>query len=304
MSAIDGIDNAYRVFKKNGGTSKQWVDELIELLVRPFLAAERQAWEPIPTLKLLAPKPQTFLPPAVNRPKIGRSHTNVKKFRQSARIAAGIVFYNEARLLRRCLDSLREFDLVICIDGVYDLAQGSPLSTDGSRDIIQSYDNTLLVDMPYHRQTEVRNHYLEEAVWNHCDYILVFEADEYLTGDVKEFRENLPVHDLTGIKDVVYNVPMHYVGQNHIVKSPRFFYKPELIRYGGSHSTYIVDGVAWLVRNGNESNVFENLPGIVVNHDEGPRTKEQELRSEDYKEKLIVQEKVERHALSKAGKIL
>lgn len=304
MTSNYDIERIYTQYKKSGGTSKQWVDDLIDALVQPFLQASRQPYQPVPILKLLAPTPVTFPPLAKVRPKIVRGLVNSKKYRQRARIAVGLVFYNEARLLQRCLDSLREFDLVICVDGVYDLASGPALSTDGSRDIVNMYENTLLVDMPYHKQPDVRNHYMDEAVWNGCDYLLVFEADEYVTGSVKEFRENLPVHDDTGIHDLVYNVPMHYVGQNHIVKSPRFFYKPELIRYGGSHSTYVVDGQSWLVRNGNESNMFETLSGITVNHDEKPRTAEQEIRAEDYKEKLVKQEKSERHALTKAGKVL
>lgn len=260
--------------------------------------------EPLPALKLLAPRPQTYLPPVMLKPRTEHYEKNADKIRKSAKIAAGIVFYNEARILQRCLDSLRDFDLVICIDGVYDLNRGAALSTDGSREIVQSYDNALLVDMPYHRQPDLRNHYMKEAAWNDCDYILVFEADEYVTGNMNQFRDNLPVHNKTGIGDLVYNVPMHYVGQNHVVKSPRFFYKPELIRYGGTHSTYVVDGQSWLVRNGNESNMFQTLSGIVVNHDEKPRTKEQEAQADEYKEKLVKQEKAERHALTKAGKVL
>jgi len=272
--------------------------------VQPFIEAERQPAELIPALRLLAPKTQLPPPLAVIRPRIEHVVKNADTIRKQARIAAGLVFYNEARLLKRCLDSLREFDLVICIDGVYDVAKGKPLSTDGSRDIVQSYENTLLVDMPYHKQTVVRNQYMKEAVWNDCDYLLVFEADEYITGDMKQFRNNLPVHDKTKITDLVYNIPMHYVGQNHVVKSPRFFYKPELVSYGNTHSTYVVNGKSWLVRNGNESNTFQTLSGIVVNHDERPRTKDQEERAEEYKEALVKQERAERHALTKAGDVL
>ena len=314
------IREAYRLFEENHGTGKLYLNDLIAAMANYMLDNEIPKQKTaddddddeddedfeIINIREPASMGKFYEPPPL---KID----DVEAYRQRARIAAGLVFYNDIEVIRRCLESLKDFDLVICIDGRYDIANGLPLSTDGSREVVKSFDNTLLVDMPFRQQTDLRNMYLDEAVWNDCDYLLVIEADEYVTGDMEAFRMNLPAMPesdepdapyIARATDVVYNIPMHYVGQNHVVKSPRFFCRPHLIRYGGTHSTYIVNGYQFLASNGNESVTFTTLGDITVNHDEKPRTAAQEKRAQKYQKRLVAQEKAERTALKKAGRVL
>jgi hypothetical protein len=95
---------------------------------------------------------------------------------------------------------------------------------------------------------------------------------------------------------------MHYV-PNHVVQSPRFFYGLQHFRYGQTHSTYIIDDEEWFARNGETRNC-KLLPGIMVNHDESPRTKEQQDKALIFQMKLAVQEKAERERLKELKKYL
>ena len=298
------IADNHRVYRDNNGAGKAHVDTLIDAIVAyllgreiPGLNAREEDLPEIIKLREPASRAKYYEPPE-------KHIINPQAYYKHAKIAAGLVFYDEINVLKRCLDSLKDFDLVICIDGRYDVADGPPLSTDGSRELVMSYPNTLLVDMPFRQQTDLRNHYLDEATWNGCDYLLVIEADEYVTGDMKAFRESLPTPFTTRAQDIIFNIPMHYVGQNHVVMSPRFFYRPHLMRYGGTHSTYVIDGEKYLVSNGNESGFFLTLNDIMVNHDEKPRTKAQEDRAQKYQKRLIAQEREERTMLRKSGRVL
>lgn len=243
---------------------------------------------PTPQIKSLGPK---YLNP------IGETKNHKVK------LAAGVVAFNDYPLIERMLDSLVDFDHVIICEGKYDINPfGMDHSTDGTLEIIYKYPNVHILDCAGMRQSDVRNMYIEKAIELGCDHLLVIECDEYLTGDMQEFRDNLPTHGQSGPDKTVYTTFMNYY-PNHIVKSPRFFYGLKHFRYGQTHSTYIIDGETWFARNGNTIQC-SNLPGILVNHDELPRTEEQQNKALYYQMKLAVQEKQEREELKGQGKFL
>lgn len=225
---------------------------------------------------------------------IVRQHTPDDALMSGVKIAAGLVFYNEIDCIRRCLASLTELDYVIAIDGKYDLNKGEPLSTDGSREIVKQFDNTILIDAPGKKQTDVRNMYMEKATKLGCDWVLVMEADEFVTNTydprfthvtLDYFRSRLPVHNRRRIpRDLAYNVAWHEKGTSHIMWQ-RLLYKPKYIRYGRIHYSYVVNGIERMV-NLND-NTSELVKGIVIHHDEKCRSEERQDASNYYGQRML-----------------
>lgn len=110
------------------------------------------------------------------------------------KLAAGIIFYDDVKGVDRLLASIHQgVDLSICIDGKFpQFPSRSDLSTDGSREVVQSYDNTLLVDFPA-SEHEKRSKYLAVCAEQGVDYLLIVDTDEYAEegADWQAFRHNM-----------------------------------------------------------------------------------------------------------------
>ena len=105
------------------------------------------------------------------------------------RLAAGVAFYNDAQSLMRCLPTLSEFDYIFAIDGIYKGFSGkSELSDDGSREVVKSFSNTILIDAPNLEEFQKRNVYFEMSRQYNVDFLLIIDSDEWLEGDFSTFR--------------------------------------------------------------------------------------------------------------------
>ncbi len=114
---------------------------------------------------------------------------------EKRKLAAGIIFYHDVKGLDRLLSSVHQgVDLSICIDGRFPQHPGpSDLSTDGSRELVKSYDNTLLLDFPA-SEYEKRSKYLAVCEQEKVDYLLILDTDEYAEeqgADWNAFRKNM-----------------------------------------------------------------------------------------------------------------
>ncbi len=112
-------------------------------------------------------------------------------------ITACICFYNASHELERCLESLdlgkpNGIDYAVCVDGKYPNFPGrSRLSDDGSRQVVNSFRNTALFDVPDY-EIHKRNFYLD--ICKNSDYILIIDSDEYVDPSSKNwwlFRNNI-----------------------------------------------------------------------------------------------------------------
>jgi hypothetical protein len=110
------------------------------------------------------------------------------------KLAAGVIFYNDAKGLERLLSSIHEgVDLIICVDGRFpQFPASTDLSSDGSRDIARSYDNVLLIDFAA-SEHEKRSKYLAVCEKEKVDYLLIVDTDEYAEegADWQAFRHNM-----------------------------------------------------------------------------------------------------------------
>lgn len=115
--------------------------------------------------------------------------TKGSKRNMGRKIAAGVCFYNDKLSLRRCLESLQKdnVDLVFCVDGRFkqfgEKGKYPDLSDDGSRELVLTYDNTILIDMPDSWETQKRQAYLKACHDFDIDYLLIIDSDEYILYD-------------------------------------------------------------------------------------------------------------------------
>lgn len=231
-------------------------------------------------------------------------------------ITACICFYNAACELERCLESLdlgkpNGIDYAMCIDGKYPNFQGnSKLSNDGSREIVKSFPNTILLDCPDY-EIYKRGMYLE-ACKDLTDYILIIDSDEYINPVEKRwwyFRNKIlemhlhnPAakgHDIWSI-DVESNSPDYIETVEQILgrpyqkkrrdwdvqefqPKPRLWFRPWQFEYHLNHYT-------WRHKDKNhpehlrESTYgvtsWDVIPGIKILHDH-------KLRSQEYLDKRL-----------------
>lgn len=240
----------------------------------------------------------------------------------TAIITACICFYNAAAELERCLESLDlgskkkdGIDYAICVDGKYPNFRGnSRLSNDGSRQVVNNFPHTILVDHPDY-EIHKRNRYLKYTEHTGTDYIFIIDSDEYveeITKDWTLFRRQLEGkhnlsrgHDIWGI-DVEENAEDYHDTVNQILgkvsqpkrrswerefaPKPRIWYHPWQFEYFLNHYT-------WRHKDPNypeysRESVFsiamwDTIPGIRLMHDHKLRSKEYLDKRLDYHRWLI-----------------
>lgn len=125
------------------------------------------------------------------------------------RIASGTCFYNDDRSLERTLESLKDkVDVMICVDGRFKHfkdGNSTGLSYDKSRELVRSYDNTVLIDMPHVYEIQKRQAYVDWCKKIDIDYLLIVDSDEYvLEYDKKTFDRE--IHTIREAPYYQYNV--------------------------------------------------------------------------------------------------
>jgi len=189
------------------------------------------------------------------------------------KLAAGIIFFNDCSSLKRCLDSLiYGVDMIFAIDGKFpNFPADSYLSTDGSRELVKTYTQCMLIDYP-RTEFEKRSKYLEYCRTYSVDVLLIIDSDEFVLNDAdwKMFRHNLRrlIFDRDKSTHNVYAIKVQNVSKdNEFLAYPRIWYKPaEMEYYGDRH--YYYRNKDPLVKNiphqGDHSlNVIE---GITIGH--------------------------------------
>lgn len=223
------------------------------------------------------------------------------------RIGAGIVFFDDAKGLERCLHSIASnVDLVITIDGKFKEFEGDyGISIDGSREVVESFPNTRYYCYPNITEIEKRNKYLEIAAKLGIDFLIVIDSDEYAVIDKEELRRNL-FFIKTG-KELsescnefipeVYGVKMfdeQYEKQNMIIEryNERLLYKPGYLRYSAIHSNLI--DINNSNRNFTTSKCTGEIDGITLFNDDRLRSSSYISKSLKYQTHLFNSERIER----------
>ena len=200
---------------------------------------------------------------------------------QKLKIAAGIIFFNDCFSLKRCLNSIDNgVDIIFAIDGKFsNFPSDSNLSTDGSRELIKSYSQSVLVDFPGN-EVEKRSKYLELCAKHHIDVLLIIDSDEFVLEDAnwELFRNSLNriVFDRDGCKHNVCSINLQTVGKaEEFMAYPRIWYKPnEMEYYGNRHYFYRnkVPNKTNVPHMGDHTNNI--VQGIKLGHDHNLRSRD------------------------------
>ena len=222
-------------------------------------------------------------------------------------IGAGIVFFDDAKGLERCLHSIASnVDLVITIDGKFkEFEEDYDVSIDGSREVVESFPNARYYCYPNYTEIEKRNKYLEIAAQLGIDFLIVIDSDEYAVIDKEELRRNL-LFIKTG-KELseacnefipeVYGIKMfdeQYEKQNMIIEryNERLLYKPGYLRYSAIHSNLI--DINNGERNFTTSKYTGEIGGITLYNDDRLRSSSYINKSLKYQSYLFNSERMER----------
>lgn len=155
---------------------------------------------------------------------------------QTIPVSVLIIAQNAEATLKRCLDSLKDYEEIIIIDGG---------SKDQTESIARSYPNVKFYHNPWPGFIEQRNVSLDKAT---LDWCLMMDADEAATTELNNYIRSL---DLKSLPKKMYKIMRTEYFEGHEVEhglnssdwQERFF-KTKHIRYtGGNHHRHLIDGV-------------------------------------------------------------
>lgn len=154
------------------------------------------------------------------------------------KIGVGLIFFDDLKSLQRCIPTL-DVDTIYAIDGRFKgYKTSNALSTDGSREYLQSFTNVVLIDAPDLEQFEKRNMYLKAC---NEEFLFVVDSDHLMEGDWKLFKKELD--DKVNLKNG-YGYSFKIIDKKRGTEHYQIlgFYKPNLVRYRYMHDWYEVDG--------------------------------------------------------------
>jgi hypothetical protein len=231
----------------------------------------------------------------------------VDKMKENIEIAAGIVSFDDERGLRRCMNSIYDYvDLMIIIDGKFrHFEEDHDISRDNSRDVVESFSNSIYCCYPNLTEIEKRNKYLEFADDNNIEFLLVIDSDEFAVINEVEFLSNLDkIRNLKknkacldGDNTDVYGVKIfekHFEKPNFVRERyiERILYKPGKLRYQSIHCNLVdVDNTA---RNFTTGKYTSEIHGITLYNDDDLRTSHYLKRSIQYQNILLEEERFAR----------
>jgi len=149
------------------------------------------------------------------------------------KIGAIVPYYQCIDELQRCVNSLRDFDLILGIDGRFPHFPGDSLtSTDGSPRLIMDLPNGMNFGYP-EEQVIKRNFALDKAVEWECDYVLIMDSDSYITKlDFDHLKVQLM--DWSKYPIFVFNVDYYITDKYH--SEWAYVFKPNEIEYAQLHN--------------------------------------------------------------------
>ena len=180
------------------------------------------------------------------------------------KVGATILYYDSKRELKRCLDSLKAFDVVITIDGRFpNYPSPYPLSTDGSSELASSYQNVIDYRIPKD-QLYQRNFAMRTAEEMKLDFLLVLDSDSWLEHfDEDTFKKSLEGH--MDSSQIYFNIRYQW---DRIFRWC-YIYKPRGLRYYRAHNILqhrcgLHTMIPWVDA--------PTIDGILVNHNKTHRS--------------------------------
>ena len=208
----------------------------------------------------------------------------------------GFCFYETSlKTVQRAIESVKDHvDHIFAIDGKFEFFQSDDeLSSTEIRDYLSKIDNVVLVDYPNRKENEKRQVYLELANDHQSDYLLILDADEYVTSDTDwtKVKMYLDYHYAESILPKIWGVEFRVTYDSDKKKKniglPRIWQRPYLIQYLKTHNFWkFSDGNIW------KSQInFTKIPHIYMKGNDKDRDSEYVKKVYDYQVKLMKYEK-------------
>ncbi len=213
----------------------------------------------------------------------------------------GFCFYEKSlETVKRTIESLKDnVRCIYAIDGKFEFFESDELlSSNDVRDYLSTIDNVILVDAPNLKENEKRQIYLDLAKDNNSDYLLIIDADCFVTNNTnwEEFYKVLEGLG-KGEKPKIFCIG---VQTTHKVSwFPLLWYKPYLLKYLKTHNFWedTTDGSIYKsTNNGTRAN------HIFIKSNDKLRTEEYLIKSRSYQDKLMAYEKKYKEQYRKVAK--
>jgi len=174
------------------------------------------------------------------------------------KIGIGLIFFNDVESLKRCIPTIKA-DKIYAIDGRFkDFNAPISLSTDGSREYLENFENVKLIDGPDLEEVDKRNIYLKEC---QEEFLVVIDSDEWVEGDWSQFRKEIEEK----VKEE--NGPCYWLWVNDLERNYEFwqclgFFNPNRMQYKYRHDWLEVDDKRILPHSHNDG--YTKLTSISI----------------------------------------
>ncbi len=160
-------------------------------------------------------------------------------------LSAAISFFMSIQELKRCLSTITPYmKYIFCVDGRFlGFDYPTPLSTDGSRELVMEYENTVLIDAPDLKEINKRQIYLDKTKEHDIDLLLVLDSDEFAECDnwslFEEYcRSEYKINNKQTTQFGVLVENANTYGRNQFDPRPRIFANPWDIKHT-DHRTFV-----------------------------------------------------------------
>lgn len=161
------------------------------------------------------------------------------KFNAPVTIDVGFCFYERSlSTVKRAIESVKDHvRYIFAIDGKFEFFNSRDLlSTEPIREYLNSIPNVILVDCPNRKENEKRQKYLDLSQKYMSDYLLILDADEFMTDECDwqsafNHMAQLYTHD---VRPQIFGVIMRHGKKEN--SYPRIWRRPFLIEYMKTHN--------------------------------------------------------------------
>ena len=209
-------------------------------------------------------------------------------------LAVGFCIYeNSLDTVKRAIESWKDHvDVIYAVDGKFEEFNSDQLlSTADVRAYLKSIPNVELVDFPNRLEHEKRQVYLDLCSRDMIDWLLIMDADEFITDETNWEVAKARMLQLTNESRLPQIFGMPYINPAKQGKRelgyPKIWRAPYLIKYMETHNffQYTTDGKVY-----KSSTDWERIPGIFARANDNLRSKEYLEESYKYQLKLMKRE--------------
>ena len=208
-------------------------------------------------------------------------------------LAVGFCFYeNSLETVKRAIESWKDHvDVIYAIDGKFEEFESDQLfSSDDIRAYLKSIPNVELVDVPNRLEHEKRQVYLDLCSRDLIDWLLIMDADEFITDETNWDMAKSRMMELSNEARLPMLFGMPYINPEKSKRElgyPKIWRSPYLIKYMRTHNffQFTTDGKVY-----KSSTDWERIPGIFARQNDTLRTKEYLDKSYSYQLKLMKRE--------------